>query len=92
MERGVYIRYWRMDKADCLSRGVLLSPHLGDWMHDGHPSSQAHSAIVWRVAFRSSLKCAYAADIDPVAHGVDRHHANHGVLQPAERRITSLRT
>ena len=33
-----------------MSRGWLLLPHLGEWMHDGQPDSQGHCSMTSRVA------------------------------------------
>ena len=43
-----------MRTAPALSRGLFWLPHLGDWMHDGQPSSQAHDAMPSRVAVSHS--------------------------------------
>ena len=37
-------------RAPALSSGWFWLPHLGDWMHDGHPSAQPHASMVSRVA------------------------------------------
>ena len=52
-----------------LSRGLLPEPHLGEWMHDGQPSSQGQAVVSDRQRRTRSSRISYARTDRPTPPG-----------------------
>src|SRR5665213_799476 len=56
-------------RAPALESGSLRLPHFGDWMHEGQPEAQVHSAIRRYASRQSSSKRAKAVRVMPIPPG-----------------------
>ena len=57
-------------RAAALSRCSLPLPHLGDWMHDGHPSWHGHTSMLSWVAARWRSAASKASSATPAPPGM----------------------